>query len=114
MNNTIEHTRSTVDPSVPIGGRDLRYLLTWLLIENGPLTVARLADLVTGEGFDLGGRRSKVVSDSLRWEIAWGRVERIGWGTYAARSIPITTSRRIRHRVKALRTHEERSSDERG
>lgn len=114
MNDTIESARVPAGPSVPIGGRDLRYLLTWLLVKHGPLTVARLAELVVTEGFDLGGRRSKVVSDALRWEIAWGRVERIGWGTYAARSIPITTSRRIRHRVRVLRTHPQRPSDERG
>src|SRR5690606_32858322 len=39
-----------------IGGRDLRWLLTTHLIERGPLTTARLVELVAAEGFAFDGR----------------------------------------------------------
>ena len=86
----------------PIGGRDLRYLLTSKLFEHGPLSLHRLVELVAADGFDLDGRRSKVVSDSLRWEVARGRAVRLGRGRYGPGVVPPTTAWRIRHRVQAL------------
>lgn len=84
-------------------GRDLRYAVTWLMVEHGPLTVRRMNELLATDGFDLGGREAKIVSDALRWEIARGRVVRTGWGRYSLGVIPPTTRRRIRLRVEFLR-----------
>lgn len=74
------------------------------MVEHGPLTVRRMTELLDADGFDLGGREAKIVSDALRWEIARGRVARTGWGRHALGKIPPTTRRRIRLRVEFLRT----------
>jgi len=86
-----------------VGGLHLRYLLTWYLVEEGPLTVARIVTLLERDGIDVEDRASKVVSDALRWEIARRRVVRLSRGTYAVGSIPPSTARRIRARARALR-----------
>lgn len=64
--------------------RALRYRLTLLLHDSGrPWTVAELADALRGAGVPLPtGRTSKLVSDSLRWEVGRGRVVRLGRGQY--------------------------------
>ncbi|MGH1488740.1 MAG: hypothetical protein ACRBK7_04990, partial [Acidimicrobiales bacterium] len=41
------------------------------------------------------GRASKVISDSLRWELARGRVKRLSRGVYSYGRVPTATSRRI-------------------
>ena len=94
---------SITDEPQALWGRDLRYLLTTHLIERGPLTTARLVELVEAEGFAFSGRPSKAVADALRWEIARGRVERTGRGRYEFRGTSRSTAWRIRTRVQALR-----------
>jgi hypothetical protein len=59
------------------------------------MTVAQMVTVVTGYGFELTGRASKVISDALRWEIARGRVTRLGRGVYHYQQAPRTTARRI-------------------
>ena len=85
-----------------IAGMDLRYVLTWYLVSEGPLTVARLVTLLTRDGFTVRGRSSKTVSDALRWEIARRRVTKLSRSTYAVGSIPRSTARRIEARVRTL------------
>lgn len=88
--------------TVELGGRDLRYVLTMLLHQHGPLTVARLVTLLHDQGFTVRGRASKEVSDALRWEIGRRRVVRLGRGRYAPGTIPPSTRRRIHRHVLAL------------
>ncbi len=91
-----------------ISGRQLRYLLTTLLIEAGrPLTVRELVLLCNREGVVFQGRASKVISDALRWEISWSRVTRIGRGVYRASSgmIPRSTRHWIAKRVRQVRVY---------
>jgi hypothetical protein len=84
-------------------GIELRYALTDYLAVHGPHTVAELIDALTYQGFRVAGRPSKAVSDSLRWEIAHGRVRRTGWGRYGPGPIPRSTAHRIHQRVLGLR-----------
>jgi hypothetical protein len=49
-------------------GIELRYALTMYLLQHGPTTVNGLIEAMTWQGFDIGGRASKKVSDALRWE----------------------------------------------
>ncbi len=87
-------------------GRDLRYVLTTLLREaRRPLTVAELVDRCETEGITFRGRASKVISDALRWEIGWNRVQRITRGLYRYLDAPRSTHYWIRRRVRALRTY---------
>ena len=85
-------------------GRDLRYVLTWTLLEAGTtLSVRELLRRVEAAGFVVSGRPSKTVADALRWEIARGRVVRVGRGLYRAGVVPRQTKSRIRRRVVTLR-----------
>jgi hypothetical protein len=82
---------------------ELRYVLTMHLAHNGPSTIADMLDALTRQGFGFRGRASKAVSDALRWEVARGRVRRMGRGVYGPREIPRSTAHRIHHRVMASR-----------
>ena len=85
-------------------GRDLRYVLTWHLVEAGAvLSVGQLVRAVAGDGFGLPAPGNKVVSDALRWEVARGRVVRVGRGRYRSGTMPKATKSRIGTRVRALR-----------
>lgn len=86
-------------------GRERRYVLTELLWERGPMTVAELVAAVAAEGWWVGGRPSKTISDALRWEIAHGRVVRLGRGRYGPGRMPKQTKSWIRCRNR--RTREE-------
>jgi hypothetical protein len=97
-----------------VRGVELRYLLTTYLYDHGPATVEELVDALTYEGFDVGGRASKAVSDALRWEIAHGRVIRLGRGRYRPAWMPRATEYRIDQRVKALRAEVAKRSLEGG
>ena len=92
---------------VELRGRDLRYVLTTLLRDApGPLTVAELVAGCEAEGITFtGGRASKIVSDSLRWEIRWGRVRRVRRGVYRFDRAPRSTLHWIRRRVHLLRDY---------
>jgi hypothetical protein len=97
-----------------VRGVELLYLLTTYLYDHGPATVEELVDALTYQGFDVGGRASKAVSDALRWEIAHGRVIRLGRGRYRPAWMPRATEYRIDQRVKALRAEVAKRSLEGG
>jgi hypothetical protein len=59
------------------------------------MTVAEMVTVITGYGFELTGRASKVISDALRWEVARGRVVRLRRGVYRYGQPPRTTAWRI-------------------
>lgn len=84
-------------------GIELRYALTLYLAHHGPATIGEMTEALTGQGFRIHGRASKVISDALRWEMGRQRVRRVGRGRYGARYIPRSTEHRIHQRVLALR-----------
>ncbi|BBZ71622.1 hypothetical protein [Mycobacterium paraseoulense] len=84
-------------------GIELRYVLTMHLAHNGPATIGEMIEALTAQGFRVSGRASKVISDSLRWEMGRDRVRRVGRGRYGPRSIPRSTEHRIHQRVLSLR-----------
>lgn len=99
--------RADDEPDGPdrfLGGRMLRYVLTDTLCTRGPCTVAELTAAVGATGRVLSGRPSKVVSDALRWEIAHGRVVRLGRGRYGPGRMPRQTRAWIRDRVRAIQS----------
>ena len=63
-------------------GIELRYALTMYLLQHGPTTVDELIKALKWQGFEIGGRPSKQVSDALRWERRRGRVRRLARGLY--------------------------------
>jgi hypothetical protein len=95
-------------------GIELRYMLTMHLFDHGAATVTNLVQTLAAQGFDVGGRASKSVSDALRWEIRRGRVHRLGRGRYGPASMPRGTQHRIHERVLALRAEVRRLSLEGG
>jgi hypothetical protein len=110
---TTESVRAGVDngdmdgdaDAVQVTGLNLRYVLSWHLVEAGGsmVSLAELVRRVEAEGFAIAGRASKTVSDALRWEVGRGRVVRIGRGLYRFGVMPRQTKSRIRHRVAELR-----------
>lgn len=91
-----------------IAGLPLRYLLTTLMLEAGrPVSVRELVVWCAREGVVFQGRPSKVISDSLRWEIGRGRVIRLRRGIYRATggAIPRSTRHWIAKRVGQLRVY---------
>ncbi len=91
-----------------IAGLPLRYLLTTLMLEAGrPVSVRELVVWCAREGVVFQGRPSKVISDSLRWEIRRGRVMRLRRGIYRATgaAIPRSTRHWIAKRVGQLRVY---------
>ncbi len=88
--------------TLQVRGTDLRYLLTAYLFDHGPASVDELVDALAYHGFAIAGRASKAVSDALRWEIAHGRVVRLGRGRYGHGTMPAATERQILVRVRAL------------
>ena len=71
-----------------VRGIELRYLLTTHLFDHGPATVEELVEALTYQGFDIGGRASKSVSDALRWEIGRGRAIRADASTSTGATSP--------------------------
>ena len=88
---------------VRLWGRGQRYVLTELLFDHGPLRVAEIVALLHDQGLVVGGRPSKTVSDALRWEVAHGRVVRLGRGLYGPGRMPRSTRAWIRRRNRLLR-----------
>src|SRR4029077_20025440 len=85
--DSIEHVGrachgSTMDTRHQLQGIELRYALTMYLLQHGPTTVNELIEAMTWQGFDIGGRASKQVSDALRLERRRGRVRRLALGLY--------------------------------
>jgi hypothetical protein len=87
-----------------VRGIELRYLLTTHLFQHGPATITELVSTLALQGFVVGGRASKSVSDALRWEIARGRVQRLARARYGPGYMPRGTEQRIHHRVLVLCT----------
>jgi hypothetical protein len=92
-----------MDTRHQLQGIDLRYALTMYLLQHGPTTVNELIEAMIWQGFDIGGRPSKQVSDALRWERRRGRVRRLARGLYGPGFVPRATEYRIHQRVLALR-----------
>ncbi|AGB22717.1 hypothetical protein Mycsm_02376 [Mycobacterium sp. JS623] len=84
-------------------GIDLRYALTMYLLQHGPTTVKELIEALEWQGFTIGGRASKEVSDALRWERRRGRVRRLARGPYGSGYVPRATEYRIYNRVMDMR-----------
>ena len=90
----------------PVGGRELRYLLTWRLRKaGGPMSVADLVTWCDQIGVVFDGRASKVISDALRWEVIWKRVTRLSRGIYCFARVPRSTWVWIRRRAEAVMAH---------
>jgi hypothetical protein len=92
-----------MDTRHQLQGIELRYALTMYLLQHGPTTVNELIEAMTWQGFDIGGRASKQVSDALRWERRRGRVRRLARGLCGPVYVPRATEYRIHQRVLALR-----------
>lgn len=82
-------------------GRKLRYWLTITLVDaQDVVTVASLGERLEASGLAVAGRTSKVISDSLRWEVRRGRVQRVGRGRYVACRFPRQTLAWMRTRLE--------------
>ena len=92
-----------MNETLQLRGIELRYTLTMQLFRHGPATIAELAGALAFHGFAVGGRPSKAISDALRWEMAHGRVRRLGRGRYGPGWMPRGTEHRIHNRTLALR-----------
>ena len=92
-----------MDTPKVLRGIELRYVLALTLADQGPMTIRDLIDELSRARFGVNGRPSKTVSDSLRWEVALGRVERRDRNLYGPGFIPRSTDQRIRSRVADLR-----------
>jgi len=77
-------------------GRALRFILLDHLMAVGQSTVSDMVTLLATKGYDVDGRASKIISDSLRWEVRRHRVIRVARGVYRYRSAPASTARRVR------------------
>ena len=80
-------------------GIELRYALTMYLLQHGPTTVDELIKSLEWQGFEIGGRPSKHVSDALRWEPGVF----VQQTAYGPGFVPRGTEYRIYNRVMALR-----------
>lgn len=102
MTATMHHHESLgTDQPVPVEvpilrGRPLRFILLDHLMSVGQTTVAAMVEFLADKGYDLDGRASKIISDSLRWEVRRRRIIRVARGVYRYRSAPATTARRVR------------------
>lgn len=94
----------TGNPRRRIHGLRLRELLVLILLRHGaPMTVRSLVAAVDARGFRIEGRAGKVVSDQLRYELARGRVRRLGRGLYVADTVTRQARWRMQRRITALR-----------
>ena len=77
-----------------------------LLRHAAPMTVGEPVDAVNAvnaSGFRIEGRAGKAVSDQLRYELARGRVERVGRGLYVAGAVSRQARWRMQRRIVRLR-----------
>lgn len=63
------------------------------------MAVGDLVQHLAGRGVATRGRTSKDISDALRWEVARGRVRRVGRATYQVGHVARQTVWRMRRRV---------------
>ncbi|MGW0161238.1 hypothetical protein ACWDUN_18210 [Mycobacterium sp. NPDC003323] len=96
-----------------VRGTDLRYLLVWMLWDEGPCGVSELVDRLASFGFGVDGRPSKTISDALRWEVRRGRLMRPYRDWYMLGDIPRSTEYRIHKRVLRLRVQAGTLSEDR-
>ncbi len=74
---------------VVIESRHLRYLLVAELMRcQLPVSPRELVERIEARGLTVPGRAPKTVSDALRWEVAKGRVVKLGRGRYAGGNNP--------------------------
>lgn len=104
--------RTETEQSHVLSGRSLRFLVLDEIRSRRSMTVAEMAVFVAESGFAIRGRPSKVISDSLRWEVARGRVKRVRRGVYVYGRPPTSTARRVR--MFARRCHDWMDSIARG
>ncbi|SKG75705.1 Uncharacterised protein [Mycobacteroides abscessus subsp. bolletii] len=78
---------------------DLRYLLVLHIHRHGLTTVSELVTMLADIGFELDGRPSKTVSDTLRTDVKLDRVRRRGRGLYSPGALPRSTQHRMRVRT---------------
>ena len=103
MPTAARHARDG-QPRRRIRGLRLRELLVLILLRHArPMTVSALIAAVDAHGFRIEGRAGKVVSDQLRYELARGRVERVGRGVYVAGTVTRQARWRMQRRIVALR-----------
>ncbi len=88
--------QNNAELGVPIRGRGLRFVIVAELMRRSQMTVSEMISMLAERGHVIDGRASKVISDSLRWEVRRNRVTRVRRGLYAYRGAPPTTARRIR------------------
>ena len=89
----------------PIRGLRLRELLVLVLLRRtAPMSIPALVAAVEACGFRIEGRAGKVVSDQLRYEVARGRVQRVGRGLYVAGAVTRQARWRMQRRIVALRS----------
>ncbi len=87
-----------------VSARQLRYLLVAELTGTGrAMTIPELIAALTGHGFVLGSSANKVISDTLRWQVAKGRVRKVRRGVYAAGTMPRSTKAWIKGRARRHR-----------
>lgn len=87
-----------------ISGRDLRYVLTVVLLDQRrALTIVELVGALDAMGLAVRGRASKTIADALRWEIRRGRVRRAGRGRYRTGTIPRSTQWWLRQHALRVR-----------
>ena len=93
-----------IDDLPVLRGLALRSLLVLVLLDAGrPMTVPALTAAAERQGFAFAEHAGKVAADALRWEVARGRVVRVGRGVYAAGRVAKATKHRMRARVAAVR-----------
>jgi hypothetical protein len=86
-----------------VHGLVLRSLLVLVLLDAGrPMTLGAMTSAAERRGFAFGSAApGKEAADALRWEVARGRVVRVGRGVYAAGTVAKVTKHRMRARVAA-------------
>ena len=93
-----------IDERPVLRGLALRSLLVLVLLDTGrPLTLPALTAAAERRGFAFAEHAGKEAADALRWEVARGRVVRVGRGVYTAGTVAKTTKHRMRARVAAVR-----------
>ena len=101
-----------MNPPTPLERSWLRHAVLILLVDlGGDATVDELVANLSVLGVATRRNSSRAVSDSLRWEVAKGRVKRVGRGRYVIRSSGLTkrhvryARQRVREAVEADRAN---------
>ena len=85
-------------------GLELRYALVVALVESQrTMSIEELGGTVESWGFEIGGRRSKTISDALRWERRRGRVLQVRRGRYRQGHVPRGSLHRMQRTIAQRR-----------